>query len=163
MTVLLSDVLLGSNWNATTGWSATAGRSYDIALAHYSTKARWSVACNLNRIDAGTIGWIIRADGTWGHVAGLLAVSGPPKPIREAGGTVHYVPGLLFPLPRDWWLDGARLQLDGWQTAAPVGLSAAGNRMARFQGGQVLDGAHVALIEQHLLPVALDLIESYRR
>jgi len=157
----LTDVLLGSNWNATSGWAATAGRSYDVALARYG-HGRWSVACNLTRIDDGTIGWIIRADGTWGHVAGVLAVSGLPEPTREAGGIVQYVPGLLFPLPRDWWLDGARLQLDGWQTAAPFGLSAAGNRMAQFQGGQTLGDHHVALIEQHLHPVALDWIEAHR-
>lgn len=157
----LTDILLGSSKSATTGWAATTGRSYDVLMADYGP-AEWSIGCNANRIGEGTIGWIVRSDGHWGHVAGILAVEDRYDEVEEENGLVMYVPGTLFPLPREWWIDGARLHLDGWLARAPFGRSASGNRLARFRGGESLDQDLVALIEDQLHEVALEWVAARR-
>lgn len=157
----LSDILLGSNKDSGRGWAQVAARSFDVLLSDYG-KGSWSVGCNLERIDRGTIGWIVRSDGGWGHLAGVLAVDGPPAPEREPGGTVHYAPGLLFPFPREWWIDGARLNLAGWPSAAPFGSKRTGGRMAQFRSGQELHRDGLRLIESRLHPLLLDWVEQRR-
>jgi len=159
--VILDDILLGSNKNASTGWSAVADRHYDITLDNYGTGG-WSVAWNVDKVGGRTIGWIVRADGNWGHVAGLLAVTAEPQPQVEPYGTVHYVPGVLFPLPREWWIDGARLNLAGWPRRSPFGVSRHGTRMARFRNGERLVAAATLLMFARLHPVAQAWVENAR-
>ena len=151
---MLSDVLLGSNKLATAGWAAKSQRSYDIVLGDYGAGG-WSLACNWSRIGEGTIGWIIRADQAWGHVAGCLAIHSDPESIKEKGGRVWYAHGTIFPWPRDWWIDGARLNLAGW-SGTPFGLTKTGRRTSRFQAGVTLSQASLELIEELAHPVAIE-------
>ncbi len=162
MTSVLRDILLGSNKNATTGWTAATGSMYDVKLDDYGS-GTWSVGCNLERIDAGTIGWIVRSDGNWGHIAGILAVTGEPYEQRERRAILTYAPGIVFPLPREWWVDGARLHLDGWPRRAPFGISASGRRMARFKGGELLSRDAVRLIEKRRHPIVTDWVTRARQ
>lgn len=157
----LADVLLSSSKKATTGWAALTGRTYDVTLDDYGA-SNWSVACNLAKIDVGTIGWIARADGNWGHIAGLLAVQDQPYKQIEANGEVWYAPGVVFPLPREWWVDGARLHLGGWPNRAPFGRGSSGRRMAVFRSGESVPGSAVALIEHLLHPVVLEWVKHAR-
>lgn len=157
----LTDILLGSNKRASSGWAASTGRSFDVLMDDYGP-GNWSIACNKKRIVPGTIGWIVRSDGGWGHIAGILAITEDHEDVKEPHGTVTYARGIIFPLPREWWIDGARLHLDGWDTRAPFGLTNAGGRLARFRAGESLDDHLVALIEQHLHSVALDWVDRGR-
>ena len=156
----LEDVLLGSNKLATAGWAAKAQRSYDIVLGDYGP-GRWSVACNWTRIGDGTIGWIIRADQAWGHVAGCVAFDDDPRPINEKGGRVWYADGILFPWPRDWWIDGARLNLAGW-VGSPFGLTGNRNRTPRFQSGVTLNPQSLEILEELAHPVAIEWANARR-
>ena len=160
MPEILSDVLLGSNKLATAGWAATAGRTYDIVLGDYGP-GRWSLACNWRRIGKGSIGWIIRADQGWGHVAGSLAVEKDPREEKEEHGDVWYAPGIIFPWPCDWWIDGARLHLAGW-VGSPFAMSKSGQRTSRFQGGQMIAAESLALIQDFAHPVALEWADRHR-
>lgn len=158
---MLEDVLLASNKLATAGWAAKAQRQFDVLLSDYGDGG-WSLACNWTRIGPGSIGWIIRADQAWGHVAGCLAVDGDPYTVKEKGGPVWYAEGTIFPWPREWWIDGARLHVAGW-TGAPFGLTRAGKRAARFQSGVTLNLHSLDLIEQLAHPVAIEWADQRRR
>lgn len=155
----LTDVWLGSNSQAKTGYALEAPRGgFDISTASYE-RAGWSIACNHDQIDRGTIGWIFRADGSWGHMAGLIAFTGPPE---EDGPNLHYAKGQLFPLPREWWLDGARMQLNDWGTSPPFGLGKKGVRVVQLQAGQAVPSNHTKAMTDHLHPVAREWIAARR-
>lgn len=59
----LTDVLLGADTQATSGWAAASGRSYDVVMDDYSP-GNGSIACdeNCNKKKFGPriIGWIAR-------------------------------------------------------------------------------------------------------
>ena len=119
-----------------TGWSNLSGREFDLLSLDYGHDA-WSIACNQTLIGPGTIGWIYRFDGTFGHLAGLIVFDGRPKGHKEPGGTVHYCAGMLWRLPLEWWVDAARIAASGRPTCrAPFGGSARrfrnGERMSAF-------------------------------
>jgi hypothetical protein len=78
------------------------------------------------------------------------------------GGTVWYVPGALFPLPREWWIDGARLHLAGWPQRAPFGAGATGRRMAVFRSGEALPQDAVELLDIYLHAVAREWVQRRR-
>jgi hypothetical protein len=146
----LSDVLLANNPKPTakTGWSNLSRREYDV-LSHDHGSGNWSVACNLERIGPGTVGWIYRADGSFGHLAALIVFEDQPYPLKEPGGVVHYCDGLLWRLPREWWVDGARIRLDaGWSGRSPFG------KMQRFRNGEELKAPDRAVLFTMLHPVA---------
>jgi hypothetical protein len=62
---LLADILLSSNKYAQTGWAAKTGRYWDITLSDYGP-GDWFVACNVDKVGPGTIGWSRRT--AWGSV-----------------------------------------------------------------------------------------------
>ena len=67
---------------------------------------------------------------------------------------MRYAPGVIFPFPREWWVDGARLSLAGWPPRAPFGWTTTGRRMAVFMSGTSSPDQAAALIENRLHPVA---------
>lgn len=145
----LSDVLLGNNPQPTakTGWSKLSERAYDV-LSHDYGPGDWSVACNLERIGIGTVGWIYRSDGSYGHLAAMIIFDGEPYSMQEAGGIAHYCDGLLWRLPREWWVDGARIGPAGWSGRSPFG------KLRRFRNGEELKTADRAVLFSMLHPVA---------
>lgn len=159
MTERLDNVLLGNNPSPTskTAWSNRSGREYDLLTWDYGDGG-WSVECNLGRIGPGTVGWIYRADGGWGHVAGVIVFDGSPYAAKERGGTSHYCDGVMWRLPLEWWIDGARVQLAGWSHRAP--FAATGVR--RFRNGESLQAHDVEVLEHLLHPVAMDWLRGTR-
>jgi hypothetical protein len=85
----LAKVLPGNNPSPTskTGWSKLSGREFDLLSFDYGQDG-WSIACNQTLIGPGTIGWIYRSDGSFGHLAGLIMFECRPKGHKEPGGTV---------------------------------------------------------------------------
>lgn len=67
-----------------------------------------------------------------------------------------------FPLPWEWWIDGARLHLAAWTSRAPFGRGPSGRRLARFRNGERLPDDLVALIEGQLHPVAMEWVAARR-
>jgi hypothetical protein len=102
------------------GWSALSGRSYDVRSADYSDDDDWSLACNIDRAGAGTVGWIHRADGSFGHLAALIVFHGYTRTLKEHGNEITYSSGNLWRLPAEWWIDGARITASRWSGARPV-------------------------------------------
>lgn len=149
----LANVLLGNNPRPTskTGWSKLSGREVDIASFDYG-EYDWSVACNQSRIGPGTVGWIYRSDGSYGHLAGLIVFSDDPQTEQEPGGDVDYCAGLLWRLPREWWVDGARIASRGW----PAKRAPFGTRARRFRNGERLDESEARLLRKELHRVAQD-------
>lgn len=159
MTTTLSDVLLGNNPSPTTktGWSKRSGREYDLLTWDYGPMS-WSVECNLSRIGRGTVGWIHRTDGSWGHIAGIIVFDGESEDVDELGGASHYHKGVLWRLPIEWWIDGARIHLAGWSARAPFG----GSKVRRFRNGESLNASDVAVLERLLHPVAVAWLAERR-
>lgn len=152
----LNDVLLGNNPRPTpqSAWSRVSHREYDLLTWDYNPGS-WSVACHLSRIGPGTVGWIYRADGSYGHVAGLIVFSDLPYQQKEPGGTAHYCDGLLWRLPREWWIDGARVHVDKrWSGRAPFG------EVRRFRNGEYLRPNDRQILWNLLHPVAREWIED---
>lgn len=157
MTDQIYDVLLGSDRSADNPWAKRHGFMDDITLLDYGFSS-WSVSCNLAKIDNGTIGWIYRSDGNWGHIAGIMAING----VAEERGDCHYAKGAVFPLPRDWWLDGARLHMEGWNKLhAPFGMPG-GHRIARIQNGVSIARDSMRAISKLLHPVAMEWVLAKR-
>jgi hypothetical protein len=104
-----------------TGWTQLSHREYDLRTWDYG-EGNWSVTCNRQRVGPGTLGWIHRADGSHGHLAGLIVFTDVPQPQDEPGGTAYYGDGWLWRLPREWWIDGARVSAQhGWSGRALFG------------------------------------------
>jgi hypothetical protein len=155
----LSDVLLGNNPHPHPqhgGWPKLAGRSYDLLEWDYGYGS-WSVGCNLDRIGKGTLGWIYRADGSWGRLAGLIVFgTDEAESVREKRGVVHYQNGWLWRLPLEWWIDGARIHESGWtKRRAPFG-----GEIRHFQNGVSLDINDVDVLWRLLNPVAQEWVNA---
>lgn len=152
----LSDVLLGNNPHPTphSAWIKASHRTDDLLSWDYGL-SNWSIACNIGRIGPGTVGWIYRTDGSYGHLAGLIVFSDRPWPENEPGGVVHYCDGWLWRLPREWWIDGARVHADkDWSGRAPFG------NIRRFRNGESLNPGDRAILAKLLHPVALGWIAT---
>ena len=70
------------------GWPAMSHRNYDVREADYDTDDGWSLACDVDRVGAGTVGWIHRADGAFGHLAALIVFDGRIRARREHGNKI---------------------------------------------------------------------------
>lgn len=150
---MLTDVWLGSRPGDKGTWAATTGRTYDVRTDRYG-RSTYSLAANWARIGAGTTGWICHRDSSHGMVAGLFAFDGGPEFIEDG---IRYLPGIVFPLPRDWWIDGARIRLARkWMPSGP--FREAPNR---FQNGMNVPDVDAAVLRHHLHPVAQEWIERH--
>jgi hypothetical protein len=154
---LLDHVLLGNNPSPTakTGWSKLSGRVYDLVTWDYGP-SDWSVTCNLKNVGPGTVGWIYRSDGSFGYIAGLIVFSSTPQPQQEAKGVVHYCEGLLWRLPREYWIDVARVSAHkaGWSGRSPF------KTVKRFANGEQLKTPDKLILWDLLHPVAQAWISS---
>lgn len=151
----LSDVLLGNNPSPTakTGWTRRSGRTYDLLTWDYDWGS-WSIACNKERISLGTIGWIYRSDGSFGHLAGLIVFGEETSDEGRGARRVYYRSGWLWRLPREWWVDGARIAAHpDWAGRAPFGA------VRRFRNGEELRSRHREIVWQHLHPIAQEWVE----
>ncbi|MDF2092594.1 hypothetical protein P0Y31_09580 [Knoellia sp. 3-2P3] len=152
----LDDVLLSNNPKPTskTGWAKLSQREYDFVTWDFGV-ASWSIACNRDRVGPGSVGWIHRADGSFGHLAGLIVFDDTPSSVREPGGTVDHCTGILWRLPREWWIDGARVALHpAWSGRAPFGAT------RRFRNGEQLKIQDRDVLWEMLHPVARDWVEA---
>lgn len=151
----LHDVLLGNNPRPTkmSGWHRLSQRRYDLAAWDYGP-SNWNIACNVARIGPATVGWIHRSDGSHGHLAGLIVFTHKPDPVAEPGGSTHYCDGLLWRLPREWWIDGARVTAHpAWTNRAPFGPT------RRFRNGEELSASCRAVLASLLHPVAREWLD----
>jgi hypothetical protein len=165
VTALVSDVLLGCNpapAPGTGGWSGRTGRVFDMLLEDYGP-GDWSLSChdgvlrNSRRVvGPGTIGWIYRSNGDWGHLAGIAVFIDQPH--LEVDGEV-YCDCTLFPLPVDWWLEGDEINAAGWSNRAPWGDTTP----RRCQNGEELSAADTALLERLIHPVARAWVQDHRK
>jgi len=146
----LQHVLLGCNPNSNlqSGWSSKSLRTHDVLADAYDDRGDWSIAGNITGIGPGTIGWIYRADGSFGHPAGLIAFDGDQDEFIEHGNKITYGRGWLFPLPWEWWVDGARISASTWSGRAPFG------KIRRFRKGERISTADAAVLRNLLHPVA---------
>lgn len=157
----LEHVLLGSTPGPRSRWAQATGRTYDIRVDEYG-RQDYAVSVNIDRIGAGTVGWICHRDGGLGALAGLIIFSGEEAEEEPASG-VTYKPGIIWPLPREYWIDGGRLRARRWRGAP---FKEAPNR---FQNGQEAKPDNVKLIYKELAPVVRDwlllhpLRQPYRR
>lgn len=102
---------------------------------------------NIDRIGPGTVGWIVHRDGSFGAVAGVIVFFGGAENVGDRDG-IQYEKGRLWPLPHEYWIDGARLQLLGWR-GAPFKTGP-----SRFQNGTTVRLENLALLmKQVALPV----------
>ena len=112
----LGHVLLASTPSRTSRYAQATGLIYDIRTDGYGP-GPYTLKVNHGRVGDGTIGWVVHRDGSYGVVAGVMIFDGTPVH-READG-LDYKNGLLWPLPSDYWIDGARIRLKGWSGGAP--------------------------------------------
>jgi hypothetical protein len=152
----LDHVLLASNPSPDLkgGWSAMSRRSYDVRTADFSEHDDWSLACNVDRVGAGTVGWIHRADGSFGHLAALIVFAGRTWTQKEHRSELTYSSGTLWRFPAEWWVDGARIAASGWSGRAPYG------RHRRFRNGEKIEPSDVHVLRLLLHPVARTWLEA---
>lgn len=112
---MLTDVWLGSR-PGKSPWSEKAGRTYDIRTDTYGP-SKYSIAANRKRIGPGTTGWICHRDGSFGAITGLFVFDGG----AEVHAELLFMTGLVFPLPREYWIDGARIQFNPNEQREPAG------------------------------------------
>ena len=134
----LGDVLLGDRQGDSSPWSKATGREYDIRAGAYGLSS-YAVTVNRDRVGPGTTGWICFRDGSFGYIAGLCIFTGATQ-AKGADG-IAYAPGLIYPLPREYWIDGARIQLSKWSGRAP--FKAPPNR---FRNGEAIETSDVAVL-----------------
>lgn len=166
----LENVLLGNNpyTDTSQGWAAKSGRTYDLNTVDYVVEGAWSIAANRKRIGAGTVGWIRRPSdpwhqstpaARWGFIAGVVVfTSDQPTDIDDDGGAngVIYYPGPIWRFPREWWIDGARINLSGWgDKAAPFGSDVP----PQFASGRRIDPQDAKILYDLVHPVAFEWID----
>jgi hypothetical protein len=78
-------------------------------------------------------------DGSFGYVAGLCIFTDVTQ-AKDADG-LAYAPGIVYPLPREYWIDGARIQLSKWSGRAPFKSSP-----NRFRNGEAIDTLDVKVL-----------------
>jgi hypothetical protein len=162
---LVADVILGCNPNpvpGTSGWSERTGRVFDVFDEDYGP-GDWSLSChdgvvsNSRRVvGPGTVGWVHRSDGAWGHLAGVIVFNGDPR--LEADDEV-YCDGVMFRFPVEWWIPGEDINTAGWSNRAPWGDTTP----RRYRNGEELKTADAAVLQRLLHPVALDWVNTNRQ
>ena len=102
-----------------------------------------AVAVNRSRIGLGTVGWMVHADETFGCVSGLAIFDGRVSDTREHEDGRLGV--LVHPLPREYWIDGARIRLSGWEKSAPFA-----GRSRRFSDGTTITAGNARVLRDLL-------------
>lgn len=144
----LDHVLLGSTPGERSRWAQATGRAYDIRVDEYGPQD-YSVSVNIDRIRRGTVGWICHRDGGLGAIAGLIVFSSG-KVEHEPESGVNYLPGVIWPLPREYWIDGGRLMQRGW-TGSPFKTGP-----SQFRNGQEAKPENMKILYREIAPVVAD-------
>ena len=150
----LDHVLLGSTPGERSRWAQATGRTYDIRVDEYG-RQDYSVSVNIDRIGPGTIGWICHRDGGLGALAGVIVFDSTDVEDEPDSG-VSYKSGLIWPLPREYWIDGGRLLARGWD-GAPFKIGP-----SQFQNGSAAKPDNVKIIYKELAPVVKDWLRFIR-
>lgn len=143
---LLAHVLLSSTPGSNNPWAERTGRTYDIRVDDYGDDGSYSITVNIDRVQQGTVGWICHRDGGLGAVAGLIVFNG--REGDEDGLVYKY--GTIWPLPREYWVDGGRLIARGWD-GAPFRIGP-----NRFQNGQEARPDNIRILQRELHPAVRD-------
>lgn len=120
----LSNVLIGANPNAQKldGWSYRTQRAYDVGSGErFEENAKYAITVHIDRVGAGTVGWVHRFTGGVGELAAVCVFNGRPQPEQEPNGTVFYARCHLWVLPAALRSTGAEIQAAGWSTSPPYG------------------------------------------
>ncbi len=117
-------------------------------VLHYSAKL----------IVPGTIGWMHRSDGYWGHLAGLMAFTGHPYLSPSGDGEV-YCNGIIDPWPEDEWISGKDINAAGWTDRSPWGDITP----RRHRSGESLLPQYVAILEGLITPETRDWVTDHRQ
>lgn len=149
----IAHVLLGSTPSQTSTYALATGLTYDIRTDVYGP-GPYTLRVNHKRVGDGTIGWVCHRDGSYGVIAGVMVFDGTPVH-REPGG-LEYKDGLLWPLPSDYWIDGARIRLEGWSGAAPFKPSP-----SRFQNGVSVSEADAEILLRLCAPPVRDWLSHH--
>jgi hypothetical protein len=150
----LANVLIGANPNAQQreGWSNKTQRSYDVGpVERIEDDARYAITVNVDRVAAGTVGWVHRFNGSDGELAAVCVFTGPQKEKSEPKGVVAYAPGTLWVLPTSLRLMGTEIQAGGWSTSPPYGDLT----NQRFANGVVVNDENLAALRRLLDPRVL--------
>jgi hypothetical protein len=135
---MLDHVLLGDQ-PGESPWSRATGRVYDIRADAYG-EGDYSITVNRDRIGRGSTGWMCFRDGSFGFVAGMCVFTAEPEAADRDG--IVYSPGIIYPFPREYWIDGARVQLSpDWSMRAPFKPSP-----NRFKNGESLKPGDVSVL-----------------
>lgn len=161
----LADVMLGSNPDPSfrDGWALKTGRTYDISAGgRIDPDFDFSVACNSDRIEAGTIGWIHRSNGADGHLAAVMVISGEFRDITEVNtitgksATVRYGLGSLRRLSDGEQIPGSQIMADSrWSGRAPYS-----RQWQRFQNGMSLSDGDADVLRDMLPAKALRWLDG---
>jgi hypothetical protein len=153
----LPNVLIGDNPTEASRWTEHTGQVFDILGKEYGI-SDWSIRVRNRNIGPGTVGWMYRADGDWGHLAAIMVFGLTPEEdtyVEPSNRKLRYRQGVLFPLPREWWVDGARIHQHGWSSRAPWG-----GKIRRFQNGEQLSAGDVQVLRGLLHPVASEWLDA---
>ncbi len=150
---VLTDVWLGSR-PGKSPWSEKSGRTYDIRTDTYGP-SKYSIAANRKRIGRGTTGWICHRDGSFGAIAGLFVFDGG----TEVHAELLFMTGLVFPLPREYWIDGARIQFnpkEQWEPAGPFKPWP-----NNYANGVAVSTSNAVVLRRQLHPVVAEWLERH--
>ena len=146
----LDHVLLSSTPGTRSPWAEATGLTYDIRVDDYG-KGDYTLSANVDRVGEGTVGWICHRDGGLGAIAGLIVFDGSPD--FEGAGDYTYRSGTTWPLPREYWVDGGRLRVRGWNGAPFAGGP------SQFQNGRELKSENLPVLMRELHPAVRDWLD----
>jgi hypothetical protein len=145
-------VLLSSSPGDGNAWAKISGRVHNLMHDDYDEDAAWTLTCRISKIVPGTVGFICFADGCYGKISALFIFDGRTWEEQEVNGPVTYGSGVLWRLPSNYEVDGARLRLDpDWSGRAPF-TKLPNRKVLPFRNGEALKGSDVAVIWSHLHP-----------
>lgn len=150
---MLTDVWLGSR-PGKSPWSGKAGRTYDIRTDTYG-RSKYSIAANRKRIESGTTGWICHRDGSFGAIAGLFVFDGG----AEVEAELLFMTVLVFPLPREYWIDGALIQFNPKERWVPAGPFKPWPN--NYANGVAVSDSNAAILRRQLHPVVAECLERH--
>lgn len=139
----LSNIALGSNPNSDSRYAERTGHSTDIYEIDYYKNGTWSIACRIDQVGRGTVGWIARqGDGGNPPLCGVIVCTGPAKPYEDydaEGNRIveYFVEGRLH---GGLWIPGEDIAAAGWpRRRAPWGDDAT----RQFRNGEHIKDAEL--------------------
>ncbi len=159
----LTDIVLGSNPNTESRYTQRTGEHADIAEVDFIADGTWSIACNLDRVGPGTIGWIARqGEGGNPPLAGVIVCTSVPElweDTDDEGNPVAewYVEGRLH---GGLWVSGDDIAAAGWpDRRAPWGRTAT----RQFQNGESIKSGELrSLLDATAASVARTVALEHR-